>query len=99
MKIEYKEDAVASYPYKNDKVEKDELEIKKLLLSSSFLDAVLSNSFSVSEWETYARVNFSDNMETAREARDIILCRNRDKKELSCDESQTLKSRILRSLT
>jgi len=99
LKIEYKEDVIASYPYKNNKVEKEALEIKKLLLSSSFLDAVLNNSFSVSEWETYAEVNFPDKMETAREARDIILYRNKDKKELSGDESQALKLQILRSLT
>ena len=92
-------DAVASYPYKNDKVEKDEREIKKLLLSSSFLDVVLRNSFSVSAWETYASVNFPDSMETAREARDIILYRNKNKKELSCDESEALKMQILHALT
>ncbi len=80
MKIEYKGDVIASYPYKNNKVEKDELEIKKLLLSSSFLDAVLNNSFSVSEWETYAEVNFPDNMETAREAVTLFCTGIRTKK-------------------
>lgn len=79
-------------------MEKDELEIRKLLLDSNFLDSVLTKSVSSFEWEAYIAANFPDKIEITEKARDIILCQNEDKKKLSDTESHALKSRIFQAL-
>lgn len=79
-------------------VDTDELEIKKLLLDTRFLEAVLSKSASLFEWKIYVAANYPDKIGITEKARDIILCLNKDKEELSDDEFYTLRSSILRSL-
>lgn len=76
----------------------DELEIQKLLINNTFLEAVLSKTASLLEWEIYVATKYPDKIGIAEKARDIILCLNKDKEELSDDEFYTLKFRILRSL-